>query len=107
MVPFLVGISLRQRMFIVLFAILLGAGGLYAFRTIPIDAFPDVTNIMVQVVTKAPGLSPVEVERIVTYPIELQMTGIPSQTIMRSLTKVGLSVVTIYFEDDMDINLAR
>lgn len=107
MVPFLLRISLRQRMFIVVFAILLGAGGLYAFRTIPIDAFPDVTNIMVQVVTKAPGLSPVEVERIVTYPIELQMTGIPSQTILRSLTKVGLSVVTIYFEDDMDINLAR
>lgn len=107
MVARLLDISLRQRMLIVIFAIMIGAGGTYAFRTIPIDAFPDVTSVLVQVVTKAPGLSPAEVERLVTYPIELQLTGVPSLTEMRSLTKVGLSLVTIVFDDDMDINLAR
>jgi heavy metal efflux system protein len=107
MVSRLLDISLRQRMLIVIFAMMIGAGGLYAFRTIPIDAFPDVTSVLVQVVTKAPGLSPVEVERLVTYPIELQLTGVPSLTEMRSLTKVGLSLVTIVFDNAMDINLAR
>lgn len=107
MVARLLDISLRQRMLIVMFALMLGIGGLYSFRTIPIDAFPDVTSVLVQVVTKAPGLSPAEVERLVTYPIELQLTGVPSLTEMRSLTKVGLSLITIVFDDTMDINLAR
>lgn len=107
MVSRLLDMSLRHRLFIVIFAIMIGAGGIYAFKTIPIDAFPDVTSVLVQVVTKAPGLSPAEVERLVTYPIELQMTGVPSLTEMRSLTKVGLSLVTIVFDDSMDINLAR
>lgn len=107
MVSRLLDISLRQRLLIIICAVLLGAGGVYAFRTIPIDAFPDVTSILVQVVTKAPGLSPAEVERLVTYPIELQLTGVPSLTEMRSLTKVGLSLITIVFDDSMDINLAR
>ena len=107
MVSRLLDASLRQRMLIVIIAIMLGAGGIYAFQTIPIDAFPDVTSVLVQVVTKAPGLSPAEVERLVTYPIELQLTGVPSLTELRSLTKVGLSLVTIVFDDGMDINLAR
>ncbi len=107
MVARLLDISLRQRMLIVLLALIIGSGGLYAFRTIPIDAFPDVTSVLVQVVTKAPGLSPGEVERLVTYPIELQLTGVPSLTEMRSLTKVGLSLITIVFDDSMNINLAR
>lgn len=107
MVARLLDISLRQRLMIVILALVTAAGGLYSFRTIPIDAFPDVTSVLVQVVTKAPGLSPAEVERLVTYPIELQLTGVPSLTEMRSLTKVGLSLVTIVFDDAMDINLAR
>ena len=107
MVSRLLDISLRQRMLVIICALMIGAGGIYAFRTIPIDAFPDVTSVLVQVVTKAPGLSPAEVERLVTYPIELQLTGVPSLTEMRSLTKVGLSLITIVFDDSMDINLAR
>ncbi|MGQ0557608.1 MAG: efflux RND transporter permease subunit [Nitrospiraceae bacterium] len=107
MVSRLLDISLRQRLLIIICSIMIGAGGIYAFRTIPIDAFPDVTSVLVQVVTKAPGLSPAEVERLVTYPIELQLTGVPSLTEMRSLTKVGLSLITIVFDDSMDINLAR
>lgn len=107
MVARLLDISLRQRLLIVIFSIVTGIAGIYAFRTIPIDAFPDVTSVLVQVVTKAPGLSPAEVERLVTYPIELQLTGLPSLTEMRSLTKVGLSLITIVFDDSLDINLAR
>lgn len=107
MVSRLLDISLRQRVLIIICALMIGSGGIYAFRTIPIDAFPDVTSVLVQVVTKAPGLSPAEVERLVTYPIELQLTGVPSLTEMRSLTKVGLSLITIVFDDSMDINLAR
>jgi cobalt-zinc-cadmium resistance protein CzcA len=99
--------SLRQRVLVVTVACLLAAGGAYAFRTIPIDAFPDVTGVLVQVVTKAPGLSPVEVERFVTFPLELQLTGVPALTELRSLTKVGLSLITVVFEDDMEVNLAR
>lgn len=107
MVSRLLDMSLRQRLLVIICSIMIGAGGVYAFRTIPIDAFPDVTSVLVQVVTKAPGLSPGEVERLVTYPIELQLTGVPSLTEMRSLTKVGLSLITIVFDDSMDINLAR
>jgi cobalt-zinc-cadmium resistance protein CzcA len=107
MVSRLLDFSLRQRLLIVIVALIIGGGGIYTFKTIPIDAFPDVTSVLVQVVTKAPGLSPAEVERLVTYPIELQLTGVPSLTEMRSLTKVGLSLVTIVFDDSMDINLAR
>ncbi|MBS0182669.1 MAG: efflux RND transporter permease subunit [Nitrospira sp.] len=99
--------SLRQRVLVVALTCLLGAGGFYAFRTIAIDAFPDVTTVLVQVVTKAPGLSPAEIERLVTFPIELQLTGAPGLTDIRSLSKVGLSMITVTFRDDIDIYLAR
>jgi cobalt-zinc-cadmium resistance protein CzcA len=107
MVDKLIEISLRRPFLILTFAGLLTLLGFYAFRTIPIDAFPDVTSVLVQIVTKAPGLSPEEVERLVTFPIEQQVTGIPHLTELRSLTKVGLSLITVVFDDQMDINLAR
>ncbi len=107
MVDRLLEFSLRRPLLILTFAGLLTLLGFYAFRTIPIDAFPDVTSVLVQVVTKAPGLSPEEVERLVTFPIEQQVTGVPHLTELRSLTKVGLSMITIVFDDQMDINLAR
>jgi cobalt-zinc-cadmium resistance protein CzcA len=107
MVDTLLEFSLRRPLLILTFACLLTLVGLYAFRTIPIDAFPDVTSVLVQVVTKAPGLSPEEVERLVTFPIEQQVTGVPHLTELRSLTKVGLSLITVVFDDQMDINLAR
>lgn len=99
--------SLRQRVLIVALSCILAAGGIYAFRTIAIDAFPDVTNVLVQVVTKVPGLSPTEVERFVTFPMELQLMGAPGLTDIRSLSKVGLSMITVVFRDDIDIYLAR
>ena len=100
-------LALRQRVLVITFACVLIAGGIYAFRTIPIDAFPDVTTVMVQVVTKVPGLSPAEVERFVTFPLELQLTGAPGLVEIRSLSKVGLSMIDIIFEDKIDIYLAR
>lgn len=98
---------LRQRVLILIFTAGLSAGGLYAFKTIPIDAFPDVTTILIQVVTKAEGLSPAEIERFVTFPIELQLRGAPGLTDLRSFSKVGASIITVVFRDDIDIYLAR
>lgn len=99
--------ALRQRVLVVVVACILTAGGIYAFRTIAIDAFPDVTTVLVQVVTKVPGMSPAEVERFVTFPMELQLMGAPGLTDIRSFSKVGLSMITVVFKDDIDIYLAR
>jgi heavy metal efflux system protein len=107
MIHALLSLALRQRVLVLTLAAVLAVGGLYAFRTISIDAFPDVTTVLVQVVTKVPGLSPAEVERFVTYPLELQMTGAPGLTGVRSLSKVGLSMIDVIFEDDVDIYRAR
>ncbi|MFO0698213.1 MAG: CusA/CzcA family heavy metal efflux RND transporter [Nitrospira sp.] len=107
MLTTLLQFSLRQRILVVIFTCGLAVGGVYTFRIISIDAFPDVTNVLVQVVTKAQGLSPEEVERFVTFPLELQLRGAPGLTDIRSLSKVGLSMITIVFEDDVDIYLAR
>src|SRR3990172_3523731 len=107
MIDALITFALRQRVLVLALAGLLIFFGVYAFKKLPIDAFPDVTNIQVQVITEFPGRSPVEVEKFVTYPIEIQMTGLPGLTELRSLSKFGLSLVTVVFEDDVDIYLAR
>ena len=85
---------------------LLGVGG-YALYTIPVEAFPDLTNNQVVVVTEAPGLPPTEVEQLVTYPIERAMLGLPNKEEVRSLSKLGLSMVTIVFTDAVPVYLAR
>lgn len=107
MLSSLLAFALRQRVLVVALACILTAGGIYAFRTIAIDAFPDVTTVLVQVVTKVPGMSPAEVERFVTFPMELQLMGAPGLTDIRSFSKVGLSMITVVFKDDIDIYLAR
>jgi cobalt-zinc-cadmium resistance protein CzcA len=107
MVSFLIELSLRQRILVVVLTCMLAGGGLYAFQTMPIDAFPDVTTVLVQVVTKAEGFSPAEIERFVTFPLELQLTGAPGLREIRSFSKVGLSMIDVVFEDDVDIYLAR
>jgi heavy metal efflux system protein len=103
----LMAFSLRNRLTVGLGLVLVVALGAWAVTTIPIDAFPDVTNIQVEVVSTAPGLSPLEIERIVTYPIESAMRGLPGLVTMRSATKYGISVVTLVFKDDVDIYFAR
>src|SRR3954466_2341831 len=85
---------------------LLGVGG-YALYTIPVEAFPDLTNNQVVVVTEAPGLPPTEVEQLVTYPIERAMLGLPNKEEVRSLSKLGLSMVTIVFTDAVPMYLGR
>src|SRR6266702_3062356 len=85
---------------------LLGGGG-YALYTIPVEAFPDLTNNQVVVVTDAPSLPPSEVEQLVTYPIERSMLGLPNKEEVRSLSKLGLSMVTIVFDDSVPMYFAR
>jgi heavy metal efflux system protein len=107
MIASLLEFSLRQRILILGVAGIVSFTGVLAFQSLPIDAYPDVTNIQVQVLTEAPGLSPVEVERFITYPLELQMTGLPGLAEIRSLSKFALSQVTVVFQDDVDIYFAR
>lgn len=107
MINRLIEFSLKQRLLIGGMVILVIALGLRSLQTLPIDAFPDVTNVQVQIISEAPGLSPVEVEKLVTFPIEVSMNGLPRLTEVRSISKFGLAVVTIVFEDDVDIYFAR
>ncbi|MCK5377677.1 MAG: efflux RND transporter permease subunit, partial [Acidobacteria bacterium] len=103
----LVEISLAHRLVVILITILMVGAGWIAFRRLPIDAFPDVTNIQVTVISQASTLSPLEVEQLVTYPIEQACAGLPFSTEVRSLSKFGLSMVTVVFEDGTDIYFAR
>src|SRR3984957_1227887 len=77
---------------------LLGIGG-YALYTIPVEAFPDLTNNQVVVITDAPSLPPSEIEQLVTYPIERSMLGLPNKEEVRSLSKLGLSLITVVFDE--------
>ena len=99
--------ALQQRLVVVVIAAILLAFGLNAMRKLSVDAFPDVTNVQVQIATEAPGRSPEEVERFITVPIEIAMTGLPALTEMRSLNKPGLSLITLVFTDATDVYFAR
>src|SRR4030067_286026 len=107
MIERLIAFALKQRLLVIIGVFLLVGAGVYAFNKLPIDAFPDVTNIQVQIIAEEPGRSPVEVEKHITYPVEVQMTGLPKMEELRSLSKFGLSMVTVVFEDDVDIYFAR
>ena len=103
----IIALVLRQKGAVLFFSILLVAFGVYSYVKLPIDAFPDVTNIQVEIISHADGLSALEIERSVTFPIEMSMRGLPKVKQMRSVTKFGLSLVTIVFEDNVDIYFAR
>jgi len=107
MIEKIVRLSLQQRLLVVIMAIILFIVGLLATKRLSVDAFPDVTNVQVQVAAEASGRSPEEVERFVTIPIELGMTGLPGLTEMRSLNRNGLSIVTLVFTEKTDIYFAR
>jgi len=107
MIDRIITFALQQRFLVIVFTILLIGVGVYSAKRLPIDAFPDVTNIQVQIITRAEGMAPTEVERLVSFPIEVTMTGLPKVAQVRSLSKIGLSVVTVVFEDDVDIYFAR
>src|SRR5574338_310523 len=95
--------SLRQRTFVVLGAIALLGDGIWAATRLPIDAVPDITNVQVQINTEVKGLAPEEIEKLVTFPIEIEMSGIQGMTELRSLSNTGLSQVTLIFDENADI----
>ena len=103
----LIATVVRQRVLVVLGLVVLTAWGAYAWRQLPLDAYPELTNNQVQILTEVPGLSPVEIERLVTYPVEISMASLPGVIENRSLSQFGLSVVTLVFEEDVDPYFAR
>ncbi len=107
MIMILIRAALQQRIVVVVLAAVLFAFGLNAVQKLSVDAFPDVTNVLVQVAAEAPGRSPDEVERLVTIPLEIAMTGLPGLTEMRSLIRSGLTIVTLVFTDSTDVYFAR
>lgn len=107
MLESLIRAALKQRLVLAVVAVCLVAFGLDATRKLSVDAFPDVTNVQVQIATVAQGRSPEEVERFVTVPLEMAMTGLPGLEEMRSLNKPGLSLITLVFTDATDVYFAR
>ena len=105
--PGLIKFALTQRLLILLMVLLLIGGGWQAVMTIPIDAFPDVSPTQVKIIVKAPGMTPEEVEARITAPIEVELLGIPKQTMLRSVAKYAVSDITVDFEEGTDIYWAR
>ncbi len=107
MIESMVRQALAQRLIVVVVSLILLAFGLNAARKLSLDAFPDVTNVQVQIATEALGRSPEEVERFATVPIEIAMTGLPGLVELRSLNRAGLSLITLVFTDKTDVYFAR
>ena len=107
MIERLLAFSLKNRLLIVLMSLGVLGGGALALTKLPIDAFPDVSPVLVQVVTEAPGLAPEEVEKLITYPVEVAMNGLPKVAQVKSISAFGISQVSVYFTDDVDIYFAR
>jgi len=103
----IIDFSLDHRLLVILFWLLVAGLGVDSLLKLPVDAVPDVTNIQVQILTNSPGLAPEEVERFITFPVETSMSGLPRIEEIRSVSKFGLSVVTVVFEEGTDIYWAR
>jgi cobalt-zinc-cadmium resistance protein CzcA len=103
----LIEISLKNPLIIFILTACMLFGGLYAAKELPIDAFPDVSSTQVKIIMKSPGLTPAEVEARITAPLEIEMLGLPNQTMLRSVAKYGLTDITIDFADGTDIYWAR
>jgi cobalt-zinc-cadmium resistance protein CzcA len=107
MIDRLLAFSVHQRWLVMIAVLMMGAFGVWNFTRLPIDAVPDITNVQVQINTNAPGFSPLEVEQRITFPIETGMAGLPNLVNTRSLSRYGLSQVTVVFKDGTDIYFAR
>ncbi|HMU64916.1 MAG TPA: efflux RND transporter permease subunit, partial [Nitrosomonas sp.] len=107
MMTALVRAMLKQRLLVLVMGLMLCVAGGFAVKSLSVDAFPDVTNIQVQVATVSIGRSPEEMERLVTVPVEIAMTGLPGLVEMRSLNRSGLSLITLVFTDQTDVFFAR
>lgn len=107
MIDGLIRFSIRQPLLVIMMVLFLIGTGWFSLRKLPIDAVPDITNVQVQVLTAAPSLAPLEIERQITFPIEIAMSGLPGVEQVRSVSKFGLSAVTIVFDDAVDTYFAR
>jgi len=107
MISKIIGFSLKQRLFVVLATVLIAGLGYLSLQELPIDVFPDPSPPLVQVYTEAEGMAPEEVERLVSYPVESSMFGLPQVKNIRSFSTFALSIVNVYFEDGTDIYWAR
>ncbi|RIZ71983.1 MAG: efflux RND transporter permease subunit [Methylococcales bacterium] len=103
----LIRFALSQRLLMMIAVLLLSGAGYYAFKNIPIDAFPEVSPTQVKIIVKAPGMTPEEVEARITAPIEIELLGIPHQTMLRSIAKYALTDITVDFAEGTDIYWAR
>ena len=107
MVAVLITWSLNNRFIVMLLAVVLLGAGVLAAMSLPLDAVPDLTNVQVQVLTTSPSLGPVEVEQFITFPVENALSGLPKVSEIRSISRIGLSAVTVAFEEGTDIYWAR
>ena len=107
MINQIINLSLRSRLLMLVLAVVVIATGYRSYQGLPVDAFPDVSPNLVQIFTITEGLAPEEIEMYVTYPVEAAMTGLPGIEKIRSVSNFGLSVVNVYFEDDISIYFAR
>jgi len=107
MINKLIEFSINNKFIIALFTLALIVGGIYSVKQVPVDAVPDITNNQVQIITQAPNLGTEDIEQFVTYPVEVAVANLPEVTEIRSISRFGLSVVTIVFSDDIDTYLPR
>ncbi len=107
MIEKLIDAALRNRLLVLVFVAGIAGWGILSFRQLPIDSFPDTTPTMVQIFTSSPGLSPEDVETLISYPVEMSMYGLPGLERVQSTSIFGLSRVNVYFSDDTDIYFAR
>lgn len=103
----LLELCLKWRLLVFAFVVIVAAVGVRSAQQLPIDAVPDITNVQVQVLTNVPALGPVDVERTITFPVEASMSGLPGVEEIRSVSRFGLSAVTIVFEEGTDLLRAR
>ncbi|VUD69266.1 Cobalt-zinc-cadmium resistance protein CzcA [Thalassocella blandensis] len=107
MIDYILRLAIERRILFLCFIFLIIGFGLFNYHKLPIDAVPDITNVQVQINTSAPGYSPLEVEQRITYPVENALTGLPKLSYTRSLSRYGLSQVTVVFDENTDIYFAR
>jgi heavy metal efflux system protein len=107
MINAIIRFAVAQRLLVMLLVAIMIGAGVYSLRNLPIDAVPDVTNVQVQILTSASALAPLEIERQITFPIETAMSGLPGVEEIRSISRPGISAVTVVFNDSTDIYFAR
>ena len=107
MIESILRLAIERRFLFLSFILVIVGIGVWSYQKLPIDAVPDITNVQVQINTSAPGYSPLEAEQRITYPVETALAGLPKLSHTRSLSRYGLSQVTVVFEEGTDIYFAR